>query len=208
MKVQVKSEVLEMFPTPLVVVNYPYDYSDELKWIQSCDYNVSVSGATRRTKDTFLLDRPQLTKVREFIEFMLSKYMNEIYGSSTKLRITQCWANRTSKGQNEPAHYHTNSIVSGVWYPKFSSDHPSICFHKEIINKSIEFVSKDNKFISNSNYLTPEVGDIILFPSNLTHSVEQNRSDEERISLSFNTWLEGSMGSVSNLSYIPEEVRR
>ena len=65
MKVQVKSEVLEMFPTPLVVVNYPYDYSDELKWIQSCDYNVSVNGATRRTKDTFLLDRPQLTKVRE-----------------------------------------------------------------------------------------------------------------------------------------------
>ena len=32
-------------------------------------------------------------------------------------------------------------------------------------------------------------GELILFPSNLQHSVPVNNSEEERISLSFNSWL-------------------
>jgi hypothetical protein len=36
--------------------------------------------------------------------------------------------------------------------------------------------------------------DILLFPSHLEHMVEQTTSDEERVSLSFNTFLKGSVG--------------
>ena len=44
---------------------------------------------------------------------------------------------------------------------------------------------------------------LILFPSNLTHSVPANVGEEERISLSFNTWPKGNMGDISSLTYLP-----
>ena len=46
-------------------------------------------------------------------------------------------------------------------------------------------------------------GELILFPSNLSHSVPINQSDEERISLSFNTWPKGNMGDIKSLTYLP-----
>jgi len=46
-------------------------------------------------------------------------------------------------------------------------------------------------------------GELILFPSNLTHSVPLNQFEEERISLSFNTWPKGNMGDINSLTYLP-----
>ena len=48
-----------------------------------------------------------------------------------------------------------------------------------------------------------KMGELIIFPSSLTHSVRANQSDEERISLSFNTWAKGSLGSERELTYLP-----
>ena len=39
--------------------------------------------------------------------------------------------------------------------------------------------------------------DLIVFPSNIRHSVEQNQSDITRISLAFNTYVKGSVGEAS-----------
>ena len=46
-------------------------------------------------------------------------------------------------------------------------------------------------------------GELILFPSNLTHSVPVNNTEEERISLSFNSWPKGNMGDIKSLTYLP-----
>ena len=46
-------------------------------------------------------------------------------------------------------------------------------------------------------------GELILFPSNLTHSVPTNVGEEERISLSFNTWTKGNLGDIKSLTYLP-----
>ena len=46
-------------------------------------------------------------------------------------------------------------------------------------------------------------GDLVLFPSHLSHLVPSNLSDEERISLSFNTWVKGSLGTKQRLTYLP-----
>ena len=37
-------------------------------------------------------------------------------------------------------------------------------------------------------------GELILFPSNLQHSVPVNSSEEERISLSFNSFFDSNIG--------------
>ena len=44
--------------------------------------------------------------------------------------------------------------------------------------------------------------ELILFPSHLEHSVPENKSDMERISLSFNTFSDGILGKEKNLTYL------
>jgi ectoine hydroxylase-related dioxygenase (phytanoyl-CoA dioxygenase family) len=43
-------------------------------------------------------------------------------------------------------------------------------------------------------------GDIILFPSSLVHSVSPNTQDQTRVSLSFNTFIKGSLGYETELN--------
>ena len=43
-------------------------------------------------------------------------------------------------------------------------------------------------------------GDLVLFPSNLVHSVEQATGDHTRISLAFNVFVKGELGSPDRLN--------
>ena len=41
---------------------------------------------------------------------------------------------------------------------------------------------------------------IVIFPSSLTHMVEQTISDDTRVSLAFNTFLKGNIGNNFELT--------
>ena len=47
-------------------------------------------------------------------------------------------------------------------------------------------IGKLNEFSTNIVRIKPEEGKLLLFPSYLHHSVEENVSDEDRIVISFN----------------------
>ena len=94
-------------------------------------------------------------------------------------------------------------MISGVWYPQINEKLPPIKFrssHQREVSLSIENFNHNNS----STFMLPmKMGELIIFPSSLTHSVPANQSDEERISLSFNTWAKGSLGSERELTYLP-----
>ena len=46
-------------------------------------------------------------------------------------------------------------------------------------------------------------GELIIFPSWIRHSVPINTKNSDRISLSFNTWAKGSLGTKDDLTYLP-----
>ena len=75
----------------------------------------------------------------------------------------------------------------------------------EIIFKYIKDLSVE---IPNAEtFLLPCVsGELILFPSNLRHSVPINQGNEERISLSFNTFSVDALGSEESLTHL--DIRR
>ena len=50
------------------------------------------------------------------------------------------------------------------------------------------------------------VGELLLFPSNLKHSVPINKGHEARISLSFNTFSVDALGSEESLTHL--DIRR
>tara|TARA_B100000427_G_C15337859_1_gene519786 strand:+ start:101 stop:769 length:669 start_codon:yes stop_codon:yes gene_type:complete len=204
-------EVMGLFPIPLLVSSYTLDYTKELEWIKNCNYNknsdISVNldakFTSRQSKDTFLLDRPELINIRSFIEEKLSYYVNNVLQSSSELVITQSWSNVNGKGEWHDEHTHPNSIVSGVFYLHNNDSLPPIKFKKKYSSEVNLDIEKYNMYNNNFVQYSFHNGDLILFPSSLQHSVPANLSDEERISLSFNTWAKGNLGDERSLTFLP-----
>ena len=204
-------ELLQLFPIPVLICPYPTDYTKELEWIRNAETRKENKGGdgqsythyNRQSEDTFVLDKPELANIRAFIEAKLHKFVTEIMASTDKLVITQSWLNKNKKGESHHEHVHPNSMVSGVWYPQIHESLPPIQFRSRGQRDVSLQTEKYNTFNSATFMLPMKRGELILFPSNLQHSVPTNQSDEERISLSFNTWPKGNMGDIKSLTYLP-----
>ena len=97
---------------------------------------------------------------------------------------------------------HPNSILSGVFYLKQDKTLPPIQFNKSIQHAMKLDPKKYNNLNSESFLLPCVAGELLLFPSNLKHSVSINMGKEARISLSFNTFSVDTLGSKDSLTHL------
>jgi len=126
----------------------------------------------------------------------------EISQSDQRLVVTQSWMNKNPKGSKHHEHVHPNSIISGVFYFKQDPKLPPISFSKSI-QSAIKLDPKKYNNLNSETFLLPCTdGELILFPSNLKHSVPVNMSEEPRISMSFNTFSIDTLGSTDNLTHL------
>ena len=209
---QTGDQLIQLFPTALVISKYPNDFRNELEFIKnlSCNRKNGNEGNVekgeyfnRQSEDTFILDLPELVNIKNFIKFKLDEYAVNVMGSADKLVITQSWLNRNGPGEHHHDHAHPNSIISGVWYPQITKQSPPIQFRSRTEKQVSLGVEKFNAYNSSTFMLPMEAGELIVFPSALPHSVPKNLNQEERISLSFNTWAKGSLGGKRDLTYLP-----
>ena len=105
------------------------------------------------------------------------------------------WKNINEPGNFNVPHCHPISDLSGVLWIKAPKDSGNLVFSSpQLFNRYQELDSYTNEFKYNSNlymsyYFTPKEGRILIFPSDLEHEVKENKSDEDRISYSFNITL-------------------
>ena len=58
-------------------------------------------------------------------------------------------------------------------------------------------ISRDNKTKDYNNLeVLVRKGDLILFPSTLMHSVKTNVTEDERVSLAFNSFIKGTISTM------------
>ena len=208
-----QDELLSLFPTPVLIAQYPLPYEKELEYIRELPCRRENKGGdagntihyNRQSEDTFVLDNPLLSNIKAFIESKIYKFVKEVMNSNSDMVITQSWINKSGKGESHHEHVHPNSMVSGVWYPVINEQLPPIQFRSKAQRDVRLQCEKFNNFNSATFLLPMKMGELILFPSNLTHSVPANQSETERISLSFNTWCKGSLGDINSLTYLPLE---
>ena len=152
--------------------------------------------------DNTILCNFQMTKLRDFIEYNVSEYFKTVHSPkyNVNLRITQSWVNYTEPGQYHHKHAHPNSFVSGVFYPQANRETDKIYFYRDGFQQ-IKFPPSDwNVWNSESWWFEVGAGDLILFPSHLTHMVQTKEDDNTRISIAFNTFLKGYIGSDESLT--------
>jgi uncharacterized protein (TIGR02466 family) len=106
----------------------------------------------------------------------------------TNIKILNMWSMVNGKNTFNTKHNHPNSYFSAVYYIKINKDSGHIKFFdpKEVKTMYFKAVGKLNEFSTNILKIKPEEGKLLLFPSYLHHSVEENLSDEDRIAISFN----------------------
>ena len=197
-----KEELLQIFPTPVLITMYQGDLSKELKYVDYLPYKEQKANVNFKSQNTYLLEIEELKSIKDFFYESLNKYTKNISQSDQRLVITQCWANKNPPGSKHHEHVHPNSILSGVFYLKQDKTLPPIQFAKSIQGAMKLDPKKYNNLNSESFLLPCTDGELLLFPSNLKHSVPTNMGKEARISLSFNTFSVDTLGSKDSLTHL------
>ena len=101
------------------------------------------------------------------------------------LTILNYWVCINPKGGYNARHIHPGSFMSGVYYVKCieDEDQGSIYFHRP---DQEDFIIRQHDLKHRDTYYPPVQGRLLLFPSQLAHSVESNEMDNDRIAVSFN----------------------
>ena len=201
-----KEELLQLFAIPLLIVPYAEPIDEELAYLKTLSYRRQKDNGNFRSDDSYLLRQEKLKSIKNFLGESVNKFTTNVLNSKQRLIITQCWANRNPKGSRHHEHVHPNSIISGVMYFQINEKLPPIQFSKTNQDGVKLDPEKYNHVNSESFMLPCKPGELILFPSSLKHSVPINHGDEDRISISFNTFSIDALGSEQALTHL--DIRR
>jgi len=192
-----------LFPIPVGIYKLDRGLTEEetvfIKGQETCPNDGNVTSVNNTILCNF-----QMTKLRDFIESNVSEYFKTVYSPKhdVSLRITQSWVNYTEPGQYHHKHAHPNSFVSGVFYPQANRETDRIYFHRDGYQQIKIPPNEWNTWNSDSWWFEVGTGDLILFPSSLTHMVETVKGEDTRISLSFNTFPVGQIGDSKMLTQL------
>lgn len=196
-------QAVNLFPTPVAIFSLERDLTPtELEIFTSQERRDNTGNTT--SIDSYILNKPELEFLKQFMEASLIEYAKEFLNSSNdfSLRITQSWANYTQNNQYHHKHSHPNSVLSGVFYVKTDPTKDRIMFYNPKPRSFFQLqVDNYNIYNSTSWWLEALPNRLMIFPSELEHSVEPLRDyQEERISLSFNTFYKGIIGIQRELT--------
>ena len=197
-----KDELLQIFPTPVLITKYEEDISEETKYVENLEYLSQKENKNFKSKDSYLLKHEIFKNIKSFFGESITKYTEKILNSKQRLVITQCWTNRNPPGAKHHEHVHPNSILSGVFFFRIGGKLPPIQFAKSTQSAMKLDPAKYNNITAETFLLPCVPGELLLFPSNLKHSVPINLSEETRYSMSFNTFCIDTLGSENSLTHL------
>lgn len=103
----------------------------------------------------------------------------------------QAWVNISPPGASNKIHYHANCHFSGVYYISLKAPECGSIFFRDprVVNRMLTYpTNQRTEFTAEEVNMPPEEGRIYVFPGWLEHGVNVNKSDQDRISISFNVF--------------------
>ena len=168
-------------------------------------YNLSFekvrNGCCSISQSKNVLDDSICFSLKQQITTSLDNYINNIQGIDVKgfeFYIKTSWVLKLEPGDYADEHYHSKSLYSGVLYLNVSDDSSRINLHRppshnDPLRKWFEWNIKNwNIYNCEKFFIQPKNNMLILFPSNLGHSTDQNTSNIVRYCLAFDVFIKGS----------------
>lgn len=106
-----------------------------------------------------------------------------------KLKLEDIWINILPPGGIHTGHLHPHSVISGTTYVAVPSGAGSIKFEDPRLAMMMAAPARKKDArpeMRTFSYVSPAVGDVLLWESWLRHEVPMNMADDDRISVSFN----------------------
>lgn len=131
-----------------------------------------------------------LNNLFKLIEKKSNKFAKQI--GLKEVRLDNIWININNKNSSNKEHTHPNSVLSGVYYVNCNEESGDIYFvHPSAATMQYDWQDKSiydfNNITGANRNIRPNTGDLLIFPSWLSHGVHPNNSENfERISISFN----------------------
>jgi uncharacterized protein (TIGR02466 family) len=199
----IESTINSIFPTPVYISKIDRELSiKELSFIDKTKLDVYKNEGNTTSNDNYILNNKEFENLKKELDLRVQDYFDKIICPENNITpyITQSWLNYTETNQYHHKHTHPNSLVSGVFYINCDKEYDKIKFFNDTY-KTIKFEIKEwNIWNSESWWFSVKTGDVILFPSSLTHMVETKEGDNTRISLAFNVFIKGKVGNNKNLT--------
>ena len=196
-----------LFPCPVYMVQRDTDLTrkeeKEIEKIVKEGMYKNVGNSTSNNSDIF---NGKLKYIKQFCEQHIEIYVKKIISSfdkNSKFYITQSWLNITKPGEFHHEHSHRNSIISGVFYISTEGGDNIVFSDPNMkIKHQMNFIPKEFNAYNSLTWEFPVENNVLmLFPSWLNHKVLSNKkATTDRISLSFNTFVKGTIGDKNNLT--------
>jgi len=195
--------IQNLFPTPVYIsmLNRKLN-KKELSFIDKIKSDTYKNEGNTTSNNNYILEEKEFSKLKLDLDLIVQDYFNRIVSPKNNIEpyITQSWLNYTNKNEYHHMHAHPNSLISGVFYINSNDKFDKIKFFKQQY-EAIQLETKEwNIWNSKSWWFPVKTGDIILFPSSLTHMVENKQGDNIRISLAFNVFIKGTIGNNKDLT--------
>jgi uncharacterized protein (TIGR02466 family) len=197
------STINGIFPTPIYFSKLNRELNlKELSFIEKIKLSCHKNQGNLVSDDNYILNQSVFKNLKKELNLRIKDYFEKIIVSSNDIKpyITQSWLNYTETNQYHHRHEHPNSLVSGVFYINCDDRFDKIKFFNNryyIVRPQI----KDwNLWNSDTWWFPVKTGDIIMFPSSLTHMVETKQGTNTRISLAFNVFIKGKIGNKKGLT--------
>ena len=194
--------VIPLFSTPIFLPKETFEVSESLlQFIQSIEFNNTDNLRRRQSLDSYILDREELSELKQFLEKQLNVYVQDILQfKDNEFYITQSWISVLLPGEDHHPHWHQNSLVSGVFYV-CGDDNPIVfrTIHGDPpFGRSWSFRSSEYNIWNSGSWSCDNIKNtVILFPSTTEHYVGEHIGIGSRMSIAFNSFVKDSIGDVN-----------
>ena len=192
-----------IFPTPVYISKINRELTNkELSFIDKTKSDCNKNEGNITSNDNYILNNKEFKNLKEDLDLRVKDYFDKVISPTDAITpyITQSWLNYTETNQYHHKHAHPNSLVSGVFYINCDDKFDKIKFFNDKYQIIKPEIKDWNLWNSETWWFPVKNGDVILFPSSLTHMVETKQGTNTRISLAFNVFIKGTVGNNKNLT--------
>lgn len=196
-KVQSSLQATPLFPVWLFSIDHPnhIDLNKELLEAIEEERNADSTGSqvsnVKGWQSTHKMNQKnELTGFVHFVEAVLKEIKSFLaVAENVELQVKSVWFNVNPPGARNAQHIHGNCSFSGVYYVEAGASAGEIEFQdpsgtaKQLL--SFPYEERNLRNCTAIRY-EPVEGRFFIFPSYLSHSVEENLSGKDRVSVSFN----------------------
>ena len=199
----IEPEIFSIFPTPIYKSKLDRELTNkELSYVNKIKSDVYKNAGNTTSNDNYILNNKLFKDLKTDLDLIVQDYFQKVISSTDAITpyITQSWLNYTETNQYHHQHTHSNSLVSGVFYINCDELFDKIIFFDDKYKTIKPDIKEWNLWNSQSWWFPVKTGNIILFPSSLSHMVETKQGTNTRISLAFNVFIKGTIGNNKSLT--------